>query len=72
MEHRVFVHYKGLTGPMWIDTYLRENVGEFGKHWWSQCVTDAWDSNTNCYYFEDSHTAQKFEMICKLRDSDVV
>lgn len=75
MQHppyRVFIHYDGLSPPKWIHPYLTENLGEMGDAWWCQCVTDTWDSNTNCYYFECHTTGQQFEMLAKLRGSDTL
>ena len=65
--HRIFIHYEGLSPPKWIHEYLETNVSEKGDAWWSQCVTDTWDTNTNCYYFECEQAAKKFHMLYKLR-----
>ena len=67
MQHRIFIHFEGLSPPKWIHCYLEENCGTFGEVWWSQCVTDTWDNNTNCYYFDDEQQAAQFEMIYKIR-----
>ena len=66
MEYRVFVQYDGLSPPKWIDEYLRENFGTFGEKWWAQCVTDNWDNNTNCYYFDTVEQKERFEFIARL------
>lgn len=66
MEYRVFVQYEGLSPPKWIDEYLQDNFGTFGEKWWAQCVTDNWDNNTNCYYFDTKEQAEKFEFIYRL------
>tara|TARA_B100000965_G_C19391566_1_gene669201 strand:+ start:210 stop:437 length:228 start_codon:yes stop_codon:yes gene_type:complete len=66
MEYRVFINYDGLSPPDWIDPYLKENLGEWEDQWWSQCVTDNWETNTNCYYFHTQEDADKFEFISKL------
>lgn len=66
MEYRVFVTFDGLSAPKWIDEYLEDNFGTFGEKWWFQCVTDNWDSNTNCYYFDTKEQADKFEFIGRL------
>ena len=66
MDYRVFVTYEGLSPPFWIEEYLKENFGTFGKEWWAQSVTDNWDNNTNCYYFKSKEQADKFEFIYRL------
>ena len=66
MDHRVFVTYDGLNAPKWIDEYLKDNFGTLGEEWWAQCVTDRWDSNTNCYYFKSKGQADRFEFIARL------
>lgn len=66
MDYRVFVTFEGLSPPLWIEEYLKENFGTFGKEWWAQCVTDNWDNNTNCYYFKSKEQADKFEFIYRL------
>ena len=70
MEYRVFVTFDGLSAPKWIDEYLKDNFGTFGEKWWAQCVTDNWDNNTNCYYFEDKKQAERFEFIARLAKED--
>ena len=72
MDYRVFVTYNGLTCPLWIDSYLKENFGVFEKDWWCQCVTDNWDCNTNCYYFRREGQADRFEFIARLAKEDDV
>lgn len=66
MDYRVFINFEGLQHPKWVDTYLADEIGEFGDTWWAQDVTDYWHTNTRCYYFKSKEQADKFEFIYRL------
>lgn len=66
MDYRVFINFEGLQHPKWVDTYLADELGEFGDNWWAQDVTDYWHMNTRCYYFKEKTQAEKFEFIYRL------
>ena len=64
MEYRVFVQYEGLppNGLTSIQRITLEHLVKSG----GPRVTDNWDNNTNCYYFDTKEQADKFEFIYRL------